>query len=94
MIEFVIGLILGGFITMCVLIMLKISKIFEEANTMTYVLFKQFGNYCVTNKENYEAQISNERQIMKIQNCDNKFDALLTLHNLGYKGNIIDKTEE
>lgn len=35
---------------------------------MKSVIFKQFGEYCVTNSANYLARISNESKILKLRN--------------------------
>lgn len=59
-----------------------------------YVLFKEFGKYCLTNEENYNRQIRNDCEVMKFTNVSSRYECLLTLHKLGYKKSIIDKTGE
>ena len=60
-----------------------------------YVIFKEFGNYRITNEKNYNANISNASAVYTLHNCNSYEEALACAIGAGWSEEcIINKTEE
>ena len=59
------------------------------------VVYKEFGQFKVTNKRNYDAQIRNASQILTMKNAETFDDVVFCLKNHGIKEEdiIYDKLE-